>query len=200
MKKSRKQRVKTIVFMCIFSATLIALYFFIRTRTIPFPMKSVSSISETERLLAKDIANNYPSSPREVLKLYSRITKCLYNEKLTSEQTEQLANQLRQLFDEELLQNNPTENYLSDLNVEITGYRKANRSIMNYVIENSDSVKYWDKEKQNYASSVMSFTTKEKNDYSKIFEKFLFRKDTENNWKILGWKLTDKKEIDVSEK
>ncbi len=199
MKKSKKQTVKTIVFMCIFSATLITLYFFIRTRTTPFQIESASSMSEAEKLLAKDIPGNYPPSPREVLKLYSRITKCLFNEKLNSEQIEQLANQLRQLFDEELLQNNPTENYLSDLNVEITEYRNANKNIMNYVIENSDSVKYWDKGNQKYASIVMSFTTKEDNDYSKVYENFLFRQDKEDKWKIMGWELTDKKEINSEE-
>ena len=159
-------------------------------------MDSVSSMNEVEKLLTKDIPGSYPASPREVVKLYSRITKCLFNEELTSEQVESMANQLRQLFDEELLRNNPTENYLIDLNVEMSEYRKAKRSIMNYVIENSDSVKYWDKENKKYASIVVSFTTKEKDDYSKVFENFLLRQDKAGKWKIMGWELTDKKEID----
>ncbi|MGB8455356.1 MAG: DUF6715 family protein [Anaerocolumna sp.] len=199
MKKSKKQTVKTIVFMFFFSATLISLYLFIRTRTSPIKTESVTSMSEADKLLTKDIPGNYPSSPREVLKLYSRMTKCIINEELTADQIEKMANQLRQLFDDELLQNNPYDNYLVDLNVEISDYRKAKRTIINYVIDESTSVKYWDSEGKKYASLIVSFSLKEKGDYSKIYEKFIVRQDQKDNWKILGWDLTDKTDTDSNE-
>lgn len=192
MKKSKKQTVKTIVFMFFFSAALIALYLFIRTRTSLPLTDSVSSMSEVEKLLEKDIPESYPSSPREVLKLYGRMAKSLFNEKLKPDQVEKMAGQLRCLFDNELLKNNPYDDYLSDLNVEITDYRNAKRTIMNYVIDESNSVKYWENDKKNYASIIASFTTKEKNDYSKVYENFLLRQDGDGRWKILGWELTDK--------
>lgn len=199
MKKSKKQTVKTIVFMFFFSAALIALYLFIRTRTSLPLTDPVSSMSEVEKLLEKDITDSYPSSPREVLKLYGRMTKSLFNEKLKSDQVEKMAGQLRCLFDNELLKNNPYDDYLSDLNVEITDYRNSRRTIMNYVVDVSNSVKYWEDDKKNYASIIASFTTKENNDYSKVYENFLLRQDGDGNWKILGWELTDKPDTNSEE-
>ncbi len=197
MKKSKKQTIKTIVFMVFFSAVLISLYFFIRTRTIPFKTESTSSISETDELLTKDIPASYPSSPDEVLVLYGTMTKCLFNEELTPEQIEKMANQLRELFDDELLENNPYTNYLLDLNTEVDNYRKAKRSILEYNIENSDPVKYWDSSDKKYASAVVSFTIKEGNASSKVYENFILRQDEESKWKILGWKIADKEDTET---
>jgi hypothetical protein len=199
MKKSKKQSVKTIVFMFIFSTALISTYLFIRTRTNPIAGSYASSMSEAEKLLSKDISGSYPSSPREVLKLYSRITKVLFNENLKPEQIEKLADQLHLLFDDELLKKNPMDNYILDLNVEITDYRKAKRTIMNYVIDESSAVKYWEKEEKKYASLVVSYTTKEASNYSKVYENFLLRQDAQEKWKIMGWEITDKKDLDTQE-
>jgi len=199
MNKSKKRTAKTIIFMLIFSIIVITLYFIIKTRTAPFVTKSVTSMTEVEKLLTKDIPNSYPSSPREVLKLYSRMSKILYNGGLKEEQIDKLADQMRYLYDEELLLNKSYEDYLIDLKVEVSNYKKANRIIMDYVIEASSSVLVWDNEEKNYASIVAAYTLKENSDYSKIFEEFTLRKDKEGKWKILGWKLSDKTEIESEE-
>lgn len=199
MNKSKKRTAKTIGFMIIFSIVVIALYFFIKTRTSPYITDSVSSMTEVEKLLTKDIPNSYPSSPREVLKLYSRITKIMHNEDIEEEQINELATQINYLFDDELITNKEHENYLMDLKVEISDFKKANRIIMNYVIEKSSSVVYWDDNEKSYASIIAAFTLKEGSDYSKIYEKFILRKDNEDKWKILGWSLSDKTDIDTEE-
>lgn len=199
MNKSKKRTLKTICFMIVFSIVVIALYFIIKTRTSPLITDSITSMTEVEKLLAKDIPNSYPSSPKEVLKLYSRITESLYNEDLDEDQIASLSKQIRCLYDEELLANKSYEDYLIDLKVEISEYRKANRTIINYLVEGNSAVVYWDKDKIDYASLVTSYSIKEESDYSKIFEKFILRKDKEDKWKILGWKLSEKTEIDSEE-
>lgn len=199
MNKSKKSTVKTISFMIIFSIAVILFYFFVRTRTSPLFTKSDDSPTELETLLSKDIPNSYPPSPREVVKLYSRMTKVLYSEKLQDDQIEKLAGQLKCLYDDELIANKSETDYILDLKVEISDYRDNDRTIMQYVIDDSDSVVYWDKDDMNYASLVASFTTKEGRSYSKIFEKFTLRKDIEGKWKILGWTLSDKTEISGGE-
>lgn len=196
MNKSRKSTLKTICFMIIFGFIVIAIYLFVSTRTTPLFSKSDSSTTELEKLLSKDIPGNYPSSPREVIKLYCRITKVIYSQELDDEQIQKLSEQLTCLYDDELIANQSKEEYLLDLKVDISNYRDNKRNIMQYVIENSDQVVYWDKEDKNYASLAVSFTTKESNSYSKIFEEFILRKDNAGNWKVLGWKLSDKTEID----
>jgi len=199
MNKSKKRTVKTIVFMLVFAIMIISAYFIIKTRTSPFVTESVSTMTEVEKLLAKDVPNSYPSSPREVLKLYSRISKVLYNGDLKEEQVDKLADQMLCLYDKELILNKSHEDYLIDLKVDISNYKKANRIIMNYVIEASSSVLFWDIEDENYSSIVAAYTMKEKSDYSKVFEKFTLRKDKDDKWKILGWDLSDKTEIEPGE-
>lgn len=199
MNKSKKRTAKTIVFMLVFSIVVIGLYFFIKTRTHPLAVESVTSKTEVEKLLSKDITNSYPSSPREVLKLYNRITKSFYNDGLKEEQIEQLANQMRYLFDDELLENKSYEDYLIDLKSDISEYEIAERTIINCVVEASSSVIYWESEKENYASIVANYFLKEGSDYSKIFEKFILRQDKDEKWKILGWDLSEKTDIETKE-
>ena len=199
MNKSKKKTAKTIVFMLVFSIVVIGLYFFIKTRTHPLAVESITSKTEVEKLLSKDITNSYPSSPREVLKLYNRITKSFYNEGLKEEQIEQLANQMRYLYDDELLENKSYEDYLIDLKSDISEYQIAERTIINCVVEASSSVIYWESEKENYASIVANYMLKEGGDYSKIFEKFILRLDKDEKWKILGWDLSDKTDIETKE-
>ena len=199
MNKSKRSTVKTICFMIIFAIIIIAIYWFVSTRTTPLFSKPDSSTTELEKLLYKDIPGSYPSTPREVIKLYSRITKVIYSEELDDEQIQKLSDQLSCLYDDELIANKTKEEYILDLKVDISSYRKDKRNIMQYVIENSDQVVYWDKEDRNYASLVASFTTKESSSYTKIFEEFILRKDSAGKWKILGWKLSDKTEIDGGE-
>jgi hypothetical protein len=198
MKKSKKRTANTFGFgmMLIFGIVIVAIYFRLSTSTSPIIKESSSNKTELELLLAKDIEKNYPSSPREVIKLYTRIMKSFYNENLTDEQVNQLATQIRYLYDDELLDNNSYEDYLLELKVEITEYKSAKRSVMNEAIEESNKVKYWTNEDKDYASLTAGYTIKEKDNYKKLFEDFILRKDDQGNWKIVGWKLSDKTSIE----
>lgn len=196
MKKSKRRTANTFGMMLIFGIAIVAIYFKLSTSTSPIIEKSFSDKTELELLLTKDIEKDYPSSPREVIKLYTRIMKSFYNESLTDEQVNQLAKQIRCLYDDELLANNSYEDYLLELKVEITEYKSAKRNVMNEIIEDSNKVKYWSKDEKEYASLTAGFTIKEKDSYTKMYEDFILRKDEQENWKIMGWKLSDKTSVE----
>ena len=40
--------------------------------------------TEVQNILAKDMERNYPATVREVVRLYSRISKCYYNETISA--------------------------------------------------------------------------------------------------------------------
>ena len=63
-------------------------------------------VTAVQDVLLKNLDDDYPPTPREVLKYYSDITKCLYNEEYTESQLEQMADKLLALFDTELAENN----------------------------------------------------------------------------------------------
>ena len=69
-----------------------------------------SSNKEVNEVLKKDFDVNYPSTPREVMKNYSRINSCVYNyDDLSEKELIALTQQMRKLFDEELLASNPLD-------------------------------------------------------------------------------------------
>lgn len=197
MNKSKKSSKKTIVVMTIFLIVIVISYYFIRTSTKPLIKIGTDNATEYDKLLAKDIENNYPSSPREIVKLYNRIMKCLYNQDLKDEEIDKLSEVLRALLDEELLNNNPNDTFLIDLKSEITTYRKASRTIINYTVQGNKDVSYWEKNEEDLASVVSSISLKENSDYTKVFHKYILRQDNDGKWKILGWEPT--KEINLNE-
>lgn len=198
MSKPNKKTAHTIGFMIVFSVVVIAVYYYISTRTTPIFPKSITDMTEVEALVTKDLEADYPATPREVLKLYNRIMKNFYNSKLKEDEISQLAQQMFYLFDEELKQSNTYEEYLLDLKVEITDYKNDGKTIMNDTVESSEEVFYWEDQGAEYASLSSSYTMKEGGDYTKVIEDFMLRKDKEGNWKILGWKLSDNAEVNTT--
>ena len=104
--KKKNSPVGTIIFTILLAAVIIGIYFAI-TRNKNNDTKEIpAETSEADTLIKKDLDWEYPATPREVLKLYCRITKCLYNDDLTDDQIKKLVAQVRNLYSYELLENN----------------------------------------------------------------------------------------------
>lgn len=197
MSKSSRKTANTIGFMIVFSIVVIALYFYVRTRTTPIISTSEAKKTEAEILLDKDIESNYPASPREVLKLYNRISKVLYNGKLKDEEINQLADKMYLLLDDELANNKKYEDYLLDLKAELTAYKEAKKSVINHAVEPSDATVFWKDKGKEYASLSTSFSINQNGKNKKVIEDFIFRKDEKEKWKILGWRASDKTKLET---
>lgn len=157
---------------------------------------SVGRMSEVEKLLAKDIVGTYPGTPKEVVKLYNRIMKCLYNDKMTDDQISELCEQMRVLFDQELLDNNPKAEHLESLKSDIEEFKKLKKSITNSVVQKTSDVEQSTIKGQEYATILSSYLVKKKKGYEKTYEKFMLRQDEEKRWKILGFSLVEEEEIE----
>jgi len=155
-----------------------------------------SKKSTVELLLEKDIENQYPATPKEVLKLYVKYAKSFYNDKLDDIQVNKMADQVRLLFDEELIAHNPLDDYLLELKSEIAIFKDSSRTMVNHEVQNNQNIAYWEKDGKEYSSVLVSFTVKEGADRTKVYQKFILRKDGNENWKILSWNVvTDEKEM-----
>lgn len=151
-----------------------------------------SDNKEVDAILKKDFDVNYPSTPREVLKNYSRIITCIYNyENLSDKELTALTQQMRKLFDEELLASNTFDAQLEDLKADVEEYHKAKRTISNYVIDKDSTIIEKEVREKECASVNVSYLLYEGKGYAKTYENFLLRKDSKNHWKILGWKLSE---------
>ncbi len=212
----KKFRTGTLIVLFLIAGLLFYAYLSSKDGTDSEVTKEASEIS---KLFAKDLAAEYPETPREVVKLYSRITVCFYDEERTDEEIEKLADMSLMLFDEELLEKNPRDEYLSNLKAVIADYNKSERIITDYTVQSSNMIDKYTVDGEDYAKirvmySMRDFkmleedeggflqgcgTSKRKNrvySYYTTYEDFLLRKDDGGQWKILVWQVPEMEGMD----
>ena len=157
------------------------------------PDKEAESVKITEatKQLAKNYDTAYPSTPRTVVSEYAEITKCLYASDTTEEQIKELALQMRQLFDDELVANQSFDDFYDALRSEIAIYRDKNKVISSYSVSSSTDVKYDTNEYGSMATLYLSMNVRENGVINTIKEQFILRQDQDGHWKILGWVLAN---------
>ncbi|MDE7327924.1 MAG: hypothetical protein K2N63_16880 [Lachnospiraceae bacterium] len=186
----KKSTIITVIVMLLVGAAIVAAYFIVSARKNKENYEG-GNRTEVDILLEKDLDKSYPLTSREVVKFYSRILKCYYNKKLTQEQLEDLLDQMRKLFDEEFLAENPRDSHLMELQEEISDFAARKCQITSYQVEQNGNIVTWTDEGKEYARVIASYTEKEDRHYLKVYEEFILRKDSGGKWKILGWYLTD---------
>ena len=83
-------------------------------------------------LLQRNLTTNYPQTPKEVIKYFSEITQCYYNEEYTDEQLILLADQMLKLYDPELANFKSHDDYIQDLKDDIAEYKFNNYTISSF--------------------------------------------------------------------
>lgn len=200
MSKAKQKMGVTILSMILFSAIIIYVFYYISNNTESNKESVQIPNTEVERLIAIDLELNYPATPREVLKLYSRFSKCFYDLEYSKDQFELLVEQYRKLMDQELLVNNPNEDYKPMLELEIEQYKKRKLKITNYTISEKTAVKYSAKDGKKYAQLQVPYLLKDKSSHLKVTEDFILRADGDGKWKVLGWKVVNHTSEAITEK
>lgn len=146
--------------------------------------------TEVTALMEKNLNTEYPASVREVVKLYLRIITCYYNEDLTEDEKIVLADQQRALLDKELLDKNKYSEFIKRLDDEITSYKAAKKTVINYQLNSNESVQKWWNNGKECASIIVLINLNGKS-LNQVYEKFVLRRDDNGRWKILGWDVAD---------
>ena len=180
--------IKGIVVIVILALSVLA-YFYVINNRMKRVEKDVDSISAVQELLIRNLDTNYPSTPKEVVKLYSEITRCFYGEEFTEEELVKLAQMSRKLFDDELVANQDEDSYLRALKGEIATYKKANRVISSYSVSSSADVQYYNYLNSEWAQLIAMYSIRSGGQIEPSKERYLLRKDSEGHWKIYGFKL-----------
>ena len=150
-----------------------------------------TTLTETDLILQKDFTNDYPKTPREVVKWYNRIIKEYYAEKHTKKETNALIKQQRALLDKDLLAANPKATFYKNVKANIKDYAKRDEKIIIVKTCSSSDITYAKVKGYNCAYATSYYFSREGNDYSRTFQEFCLRQDDNGNWKILTWKLTE---------
>lgn len=143
----------------------------------------------TETVLSRDLEVDYPPTPKEVLKYYNQIQKCLFNEDCTQEQIESLILKQRELFDSELLENNTLAMHMIQYQQEREVNQSKNRKLTSTSVASSANVIYDTVDGFEFAKLNCGYNVMEGNRSIPVTQVFVLRKDTNRRWKIYGWKL-----------
>lgn len=192
MGKGTKKIVFSLFGIIVAAVCVVVLYYLISEGKLESSGKSAADESEVQKLLEKDIDTSYPETPAEVVKLYWRYSKCIYNNAGGEKNTKGLLKQIRKFYDTELLEGegNSWEEMLKQVKNEQAEYAKKKRTISTYVVQPNSTVQYADLEGKEGAAVMSGVLTKEKSKRSQVYEKFICRKDQDGKWRILGWKQT----------
>ena len=180
-----KKSTITIIIICVL---LICGGFYVFTQN---DTQKETELTEVQKIITKDLENDYPKTPREVIKWYNRIVECYYDDDKENEGLEELSLQMQKLLDEELLLVNGGEDYYNSLLTEVAYYESNEMYIVETDVCPTNQVKLiTDKEKgDNLAYVTASYFLKiGNNDFSKTYQEFILREDEEGKWKILYMK------------
>ncbi len=153
--------------------------------------EKLTNQSEISKITSKDLELNYPSTPKAVVTYYSDIISVIYKIDMTEDELKLVANQMRGLFDEELLLLNSYDTYVTNLEQDIKSYKTAERYISTYTVENGYNIEYITYQNEDYAKVDVLYYVLEGGNLKYIYEEYTLREDEDGNWKILFWELTD---------
>ncbi len=190
--KRRVEGKKGFIIIGILILLIVGYYYYLSNRQTQ-PQEEVT-VSKVQDLLLRDLERNYPPSPKEVVKYYFEITKCLYTEKLSNEDVEALAFKLEEIFDEELRAYQVKEEYLLNLKSEIAAFQESKSLILNYSTSSSTDVDYFTEDGYEFARLYGTFYLQVQKNLRSLENVFLLRKDENGHWKIYGWEQVEEQE------
>lgn len=151
-------------------------------------------MTAVEEVLNRNLDKHYPATPKEVVKMYSEITRCFYDEEYTEDQFLEMAEQSRKLFDDELRANQTDEQYIMNLNSVITNYEEQKRTISSFSVASASDVEYYDFKGDKWAKLMAVYTIKTDHVFDTSKEEYLLRKDADGHWKIFGWRVMEEED------
>ena len=114
----------------------------------------------------------------------------------TDEIVNELADLAKKLMDEELLKQNPEDEYLEELKEEIAAYKKSKRTISNIIFDKTTDVVYSTVEGKKTASLNCTYYLQTGDNVTTSKETYILRKNDDGQWKIYGWKLDEPSELE----
>ena len=191
MEKKQQNPIKLIIIGCILAALIVGFYFYLANKTRGNVAEDTTTVTKSQQVLLRNLENNYPPTPREVLKYYCDIIQCLYNESHTDDELEKLAKQIQILYDDEFVANQTEELYLLSLAGEIADMSKNDMKISSYSTSSSTDVEFFTQDNYEWARLYCIFNIRKGTQMLTTTERFLMRKDDAGHWKIYGWELAE---------
>ncbi len=190
-KKNSQNGVKGFIVIIILLCLILGYYYYLSNKKAADSVVEQVKVTAVQEALMRNLETNYPPSPREVIKYYGQVTQCFYNETYADEEFRELALKIQGIYDDELNANKTQEQYLSDLQWDISNMRNQEIVISSYAPASSTDVEYFSVDGFDWAKIRCSFTMRKGTNLGSSNEIFLLRKDADGHWKIYGWQLAE---------
>lgn len=159
-------------------------FYFVKQKADPSAEDNIQ-LTNVQKLTTRNLESNYPQTPREVVKYFNKIITCYYNETYTDDELKRLTEQAWTLFDQELQEKNPLDQYLKSVQADVADYKERGRSITQTSVCDSNDVRYFTDKGDELAYVTASYFIKEKKEYKDTNQMYVLRKDEDGNWRIL---------------
>lgn len=187
MKKSKLSSLKGVLIVLFLAVLIIVYYVHLSNKTNNPQEEESKRISKVQEILGRNMVTNYPPTPKEVVKYFSEITKCYYNNPLEDNDVINLGSRMLLIYDDELATAKPFTNYIADLKSDISFYNTNGFVISSYSVSPSTDVFYFSEDGYDWARTWCTYTIKAGKEFKTIQEVFVLRKDQDGHWKIYGW-------------
>lgn len=185
----KKTSGKVAVIVVLMIVAVVAYYGYLSNKT--KSIQKEADMTQIQEALSRDLTRDYPPTPKEVIKYYNEIMKCLYNEDCSKEDIEALGMKMRELYDQELLDNNELGANLRDLQTDIEESKKKKRRINNIALASSANVEFFTEDDREFARILCTYSIADEGVSKLSAHVFLLRQDSDKKWKIYGWTLAN---------
>ncbi len=192
MKKKSTTRITVIIVIGIIA--MVGYYTYLSNKT--REQKQEAALSEVQSVLSRDLAMDYPPTPKEVIKYYNELLKCMYHEETTEAEIEDLGNKARELYDAELLENNELGVYLVNLYADIDEFKESKRMFTSFSVASSTNVDFFDEDGYSFARIRCNYNIAENGVTCPSDQIYLLRQDENKQWKIYGWQPADQVKLE----
>lgn len=188
-KKKAKFTTQTAIIVMVLIVAVVGYYCYLVNRSNRSAQENTPTT--VENVLLRDLENNYPPTPKEVIRYYNDIVKCFYNEGCSQEELQELARKARGLYDQELLDHNEWDTYIFNLEAEIQDFKNNNRKISNISLAASTDVDEFTQDGFRFAKIRCGYNILQGRESSSTVQVYLLRRDGDGHWKIYGWDLAE---------
>ena len=181
------KNLRVIILVLILAVLAVGYYYYLSNKTNEDSLNAEDTeVSEVFKALNRDLENDYPTTPREVILFYVEVQQCFYNEEYSQEEFVGLVSQARVLMDDELITLNPYNQHFEDLSVDIKEKEATGTTLSSYIISKNSEVDYITFEEQEYSNVRCIYYFKNDEGTVGSDQEYILRKDPEGKWKILA--------------
>ena len=189
------KKIKKPLILIMLGVAVVAYYLYLSNRNNDNTDKMTNN-SVVAEYIDRDMEKNYPGTPRAVVLWYSKMIKAVYEKDLTDEDVKGMAKNLYAMFDDELKEKNPYDQYVASVAAEINAYNDANKIISDFVVEDDVNIEFITYEGNKYAKVDVLYYVHEDTKIIKVYHEYTLRKDSKGDWRILFWEITDSNKME----